>query len=597
MTTAGTRPSDPGSSVVGDAPPGPFSSPEWVWIQRGPIGWWVQREWQSILAGPNGLSLEEWSRRGSLTTIKRGPYRVVYRVDLPEATVYVKHFLVPDLRTKLRQWVRRGKGRNEGKRAIVLARAGIPTITPIALGEQRKRAFLLENYLVTAGISQTQPLDEFVERQLPQMEEPRRCRIRRALTIELARLTARLHESGFLHLDFHPGNILVRLEPDDRPVLYMIDLDALRRRRGLGWKAVRNNLALLNHYFWVRSERTDRHRFLRAYLLARTRTVASPDELARQVEESTRAWAERLWRRWGRRCHRTNKYFKVYRSPEVWGVASRALDRETMKRLLDDPDALFDRDSSRLIKESRTTTVAETSLIVDGSPTPVIVKRFHRKKWLDPILCLFRPSRGWHAWQAGQHFASRAVPTPANLAFLARRWPAWLPSWLRPLPSESYIVTLKTSPSTTLADYVRDVLPRLEPGPRRRRIEGLITRLAGLIRLMHERSLSHRDLKASNILVVEDPRSGSIQLTLIDLVGVSLSHPLPWERRIQNLARLQVSLSEVVGRTRTDALRFLRAYDPSLLNQRSSWKSLWRLVERRMRRKERQNRWRGRALS
>ena len=42
-------------------------------------------------------------------------------------------------------------------------------------------------------------------------------------------MTARLHEAGLLHQDFHPGNIMVRLAADNTPELFMIDLDALAR--------------------------------------------------------------------------------------------------------------------------------------------------------------------------------------------------------------------------------------------------------------------------------------------------------------------------------------------------------------------------------
>jgi len=62
-----------------------------------------------------------------------------------------------------RQWFRRGKGRNEGKRSEVLAAIGVPTIHPIALGEQRKRNFLFENYLITWEIPGTIPWTSFLK--------------------------------------------------------------------------------------------------------------------------------------------------------------------------------------------------------------------------------------------------------------------------------------------------------------------------------------------------------------------------------------------------------------------------------------------------
>ena len=40
----------------------------------------------------------------------------------PKGVIYIKHFLVPNLRAILRQWFRRGKGRNEGKRSAATGR-------------------------------------------------------------------------------------------------------------------------------------------------------------------------------------------------------------------------------------------------------------------------------------------------------------------------------------------------------------------------------------------------------------------------------------------------------------------------------------------
>jgi tRNA A-37 threonylcarbamoyl transferase component Bud32 len=574
-----------------------FKPPDWDWSQAGEVGWWHRWGWGAVLVGPEGLRLNQWRAEGRLTTIKSGRQRIVYRVDLPQGPIFIKHFLVPDRRAKYRQWVRRGKGRNEGRRSLFLASIGVPTITPVALGEQRKRKFLFENYLVTLGICDATPLDEFVRGRLQALSEPLQSHVRRKLAESLATMTARLHNAGLLHQDFHPGNILVRFANETTPELVMIDLDALRRSRDVNWMLAQQNLALLNHFFWQRSSRTDRFRFLKTYLRGRNQTSPDIAGIARRIEKSTRLWAERLWQRWGRRCQTSNKYFETFASESAWGVASRDLEPDFVRALLADPDAPFRARGTTIVKDSRTTTVAETTMQVNGQPTVVIYKRFNRKKWLDPFLALFRPSRAWRSWQAASDLASRGIPTPRNLAFLARyRTFADNPlCWC--LPHETYLATVKEEGVVTLASYVTDTLAALPPNIRRERISSLTDTLARLVRTLHERSLSHRDLKSSNILIKASDDGNQAELSLIDLVGVRLQYPLPWHRRAQNLARLSLSLSSVPDRTRSDALHFLRIYLPWGLSPLSDWKSRWRAIERAIGRKISRNTRSGRPLS
>jgi tRNA A-37 threonylcarbamoyl transferase component Bud32 len=462
---------------------------------------------------------------------------------------------------------------------------------------QRKRKFLFENYLVTLAISAATPLNEFVERRLPAWPEPLRSRIRRKLACDMAVMTARLHNAGLLHHDFHPGNILVRFSRDQEPELVMIDLDAMRKCRRVTWKLARQNLALLDHFFWLRSSRTDRYRFFKAYVQNRSEQPPDVRRFGSQVEDTTRTWAERLWRRWGRRCRASNKYFEVFPGDLSWCVAARDLDQGEVQRLLDDPDRPFRDSGAIVLKDSRTTTVAETTMMVEGRPTQVIYKRFNRKKWLDPLLTVFRPSRAWRSWQAGQDLASRGIPTPRNLAFLARRRAFKRDPLFWFLPHETYLITVKETGALTLSAYVNDVLSNLPPQLRRARTRSLTQSLARLVRTLHDRSLSHRDLKASNILITTDSKGDGDQLSLIDLVGVRLRHPLPLRRRIQNLARLCLSLSTVPDRTRTDALHFLRLYLPWGLSPLGDWKGVWRSIDKAMGTKRSRNLRRGRPLS
>ena len=576
-----------------------FQAPGWSWSRAGDVGWWVLPGWRSALLGEggSGLRLAEWLADGRLSTIKAGPHRAVYRAETAAGPVFVKHYLVPGWREMLRQWFRRGKARNESKRAARLQAIGVPTITPIALGEQRRGRFLFENYLITSAIADTLPLDNFVETRLPAMTDRRQARVSRSLAVALAGLTAKLHGAGLVHQDFHPGNILVGIDDQDRINLAMIDLDALRHRSRLSWADARRNLALLNNYFCFRCGLADRQRFVDAYLAARGGGPADPRAFAVGIEADTRAWAERLWRRLGRRCRKTNKYFKVLSGTGCRGVFSRDLSRDDAMALMADPDAPFRGPGARVIKDSRTTLVAEVSLGVNGVPTPVIYKRFNRKKGLDPVLTLFRPSRAWRAWESGQHLAVRALPTPQNLGYFARPRVGrrWLPHhWF---PHDTYLATVKAEPSVTLADYMLTVLPTLDAEARRGRVRALGRSLSRLLRTLHGRSLSHRDLKASNILIEGNPAAEAPRLSLIDLVGVRVQHPLSADRRAQNLSRLRVSLADVPGGTRTDALRFLRDYLSWSQTTKAEWKALWREVEARCDAKRAQNRRRERPLS
>ena len=593
------------SGVVGGPEPSrldmdaTFHEPEWTWQKTGDVGWWVKPGWQPTLIGTQGLRLEQWRAEGKLSIVKSGPHRTVYRADLTEGPVYIKHYLVPSFREMWRQWLRRGKGRNEAKRAFSLAGHGVLTIDPIALGEQRPRKLLYENYLVSPEIAGSMPLDLFIERNLEPAQGIEATRLRKTLTREVARLTARLHNAGAVHQDFHAGNILVRSLGGDQIELAMIDLDALRFRRQLSWSEARVSLAQLNHGFWQRCTRSDRLRFLQTYLNERTTPGPNPASFARSIENATTLWAERMWRRSSRRCHGTNKYFHTRKAPGAWAVASRSLDTPTIDLLLQNPDAPFSQSATTILKDSRTTTVAETILPVDGKPTAVIYKRFNRKKWLDPWLALFRPSRGWRSWNAGQHLAVREVPTPRNLLYLRQNsnQRTGLLRLLRFLPRETYLVTLKAEPSITLTDWIRDELAQATPANRQQRIRRYTYALARLLRLMHERSLSHRDLKAANILIVGDPDSQTPALCLIDLVGVDLESPLSQRRRIQNLARLHLSLLATPGRTHGDSLRFLRWYLQREDKTETHWKTIWHAVSKAAGTKTAQNERRGRPLT
>jgi hypothetical protein len=125
----------------------------------------------------------------------------------------------------------------------------------------------------------------------------------------------------------------------------------------------------------------------------------------------------------------------------------------------------------------------------------------------------------------------------------------------------------------------------------------LIRRVARAVAIMHERHVSHRDLKAPNVLL-RVARDGLAveELLFIDLVGVRCHRKLPRLRRIKNLARLHASFVSHPLISRTDKLRLLRAYLDRRLRGRTGWKRWWQQIEEATDAKVRRNQKSGRPL-
>jgi hypothetical protein len=162
----------------------------------------------------------------------------------------------------------------------------------------------------------------------------------------------------------------------------------------------------------------------------------------------------------------------------------------------------------------------------------------------------------------------------------------------RGLAYEGYLITEKVPDAVDLHRFVagQGALPEAE---RQGRLRCRIDQVAKLVRELHRRGLSHRDLKAANILITE----GNSSIWLIDLVGVRLHDRLSRRRKMQNLARLHASFFQSAALTRTDKLRFLRMYLHWGMLGRGSWKRWWREIEKATRAKVARNARSGRPLA
>jgi tRNA A-37 threonylcarbamoyl transferase component Bud32 len=526
---------------------------------------------------------------GVAEVVKRSPQRSVYRIRLPGLVVYVKQHHLPDRTTWLRQCLRAPKACFEFERMRELARRGVPAPAPLGWGSRPGALGVGESFLITAALEDVAPLNEIA----PDVE-------RRSLAVRLGQFVARMHDAGVRHGDLHAGNFLVRRDGE----IFLVDLDAVRLGTPLDPTESLANLAMLAAGFARRSSRSDRLRFLAAYAWARGWDVNHLHVSAREIEQRAEAYNLAFWRRRDQRCLRTNRYFRPLSGPATTGHAIRGVDPVWLDGFVREPDAVFEK--SPLLKNSRSSTVAVTSVAIDGTARSVIVKRFRVTSRTDPWTALVRPTAALRSWLLGHGLLERGVPTARPLAVLHRRQTG--------LVREGYLVTELLAPVQELNAYVRDLAGL--PDARRRLVRQL-ERVALAVRELHGRRLSHRDLKAANLLVTsvaaEETPAGAprpfgtlsvaalskatTNLWFIDLVGVRLHDRLGRRRRIQNLARLNVSFVNTKAVSRTDRLRFLRIYLEWGIHGKNDWKTWWRQIAAATTAKVERNRRSGRVLA
>lgn len=543
--------------------------------------WHLSREGESLF-GPGGPTYSRWLADGEAEVVKSGPHRTVYRVSQSEGTVYVKHCRINGPRAWAREVMRPPKARLEFENASRLLALGIGAAVPLAWGTA-DRFWPGESFLITRDLAPAVPFIDFVEARLPRLAPDQQRHIRRQLARGLGRFFAHLHDSGVTHPDPHPGNLLIELPGSLMPHFSLLDVHAVRFSGPLSWRESRDNLILYNRWFLLRASAADRLRFWREYHFTRQKLPVGDFADAAELERATLASCRRFWLARTARYKGTHRTVRRVRAGHLRGLAIRDLPADFLRDLLTNPDAAFTRSGAKLLKQCETSTVAEVEIPTPDGPKAVILKRVNVRNALDPVKNLFRSSAARRSWLLGHGLSERWLPTPRPLAMFHRVRTGIL-------PAEGYLLTEKVPDAIGLPEAVkacRDV----------RILRAWAERLARVVRQMHDRGVSHRDLKAPNVMLqgaATDPASATP--VLIDLVGVRASaDAVPFARRVKELARLNASFLAMPHVTRGERLRFLRVYLAGVGSQ-PDWKKWWKAVSEATVAKVAKNRRAGRVL-
>ena len=226
---------------------------------------WVNSRFEEVLREAGLLSFEALysARKATLTKDKPQKLRTNFMLKLDtddgEHVFYLKrHRPMSMLRALLCRLVGRSRvspGRTEWENIFLLNELDIPTMTPVALGDDRQAG---RSFTLTEALPNARPLDVYVG----EVDAD----TRRALARQLGELVGRLHAARLTHRDLYLSHVFAVTDKDKTTTLHLIDLQRVgpRTRRLRRWCI--KDIAQLEYSRPIGvTTRTDLLRFLYAY--------------------------------------------------------------------------------------------------------------------------------------------------------------------------------------------------------------------------------------------------------------------------------------------------------------------------------------------
>ncbi len=224
------------------------------------------------------------SRREKL--LKYSPKTIVSMIDRPLANggrVCVKEYRYKSLWYRIRNSLRRPKGKTSWVAGNALFNQGFCHVKPLAYLERRKLTLLQEAFYITESIADDLEMDRY----LVQRFEGPSIRDLRGFITQFAEWIGSLHRAGIYHRDLKTCNILVR-EIGDGWRFSLVDLEDVDQEASVGIEKIIRNLVQINCSIPKSFSYGNRLRFMKAYLRAYPTAIDERVLIERVMEESRR---------------------------------------------------------------------------------------------------------------------------------------------------------------------------------------------------------------------------------------------------------------------------------------------------------------------
>ena len=221
--------------------------------------------------------------------IKKGKRKSIRLLTLPgdqeNETYIIKHYLSNHLLARLKNTIASSKAARELKAAVAIARKGINTLTPVAIGEKERCSLIKESYVVLEKLKECRDLNSYFLKEYPVSRSHQSLLEKWKIIKKFGILVRNVHQEGVFQSDFSLNNFLLTKDFKERVKLYLTDFEKITIKPALSFDQKVKCLAKLNRVGKEIST-TDRLRFLKSYMGSDV-SCQQISSLARTIQEHT----------------------------------------------------------------------------------------------------------------------------------------------------------------------------------------------------------------------------------------------------------------------------------------------------------------------